>query len=850
MEKSNSVRRISGNNLHVPVRRISVTSYYKRNGVCARRRKSSVTSMKSVSKSYSSPNNYPLGYGFRGLFLMAVVSYYSRAFYPIDENNGVNTIFPNKPNADSIFGTLESFGLITFNGTKITVDAFRWISISVDQLVVLSVAAALTVRYLFFDDKAEAFRTVSEESTTTTTTTVNTVYLDSGISTGAITAQTIAGNSIGAPAYTSSANSTISTSTPVPTPSQRRRKMPVNAKEIEILLNRNNLCAEKNNVNDYHDTCSSPDSGISKSRPSSGSVTPITFSIGDHSESDDEGDSEDSGLVMKTENAETQTMLENLKISQKEEMDGRWTGPPRPLEECINLLHSDVGVKQLSDEEVINLVNAKHIPAYQLEKAVQDLERGVAIRRKLSCMQKDIKGATPDIPYKNYDYTMVQGACCENVIGYIPIPVGIAGPLKMDGKLHYVPMATTEGCLVASTNRGCRAFMQTGVRTRVVHEGMSRAPVVRFPSAMRAAEAMLWLGESENFEEVKQSFDASSRFARLIKIHPRIAGRYLFIRFVAKTGDAMGMNMISKGTEVALQVLQNHFHDMEILALSGNVCTDKKPSAINWLEGRGKSVVSEAIVPANIVENVLKTTTAALVELNIAKNLVGSAAAGSIGGFNAHAANIVTAIYIACGQDPAQNVCSSNCMTIMEPSGEDGRDLFISCTMPSIECGTIGGGTILPPQAACLEMLGVKGANADNPGENARTFARIVSAAVLAGELSLMSALAAGHLVKSHLKHNRSATLLSAIALEQQAANLKITSESIQEPQSRSSKTSSEKVVQSIKSKLTPVSSSTILKPENTLNTKGEAIKRSPSSKSSPVITTMEFLSVPDCKQT
>lgn len=264
-------------------------------------------------------------------------------------------------------------------------------------------------------------------------------------------------------------------------------------------------------------------------------------------------------------------------------------------------------------------------------------------------MQKDVKGPNPDIPYKHYDYTLVQGACCENVIGYIPVPVGIAGPLNMDGSNYYIPMATTEGCLVASTNRGCRALTQ-GVRARVVNEGMSRAPVVRFPSATQAAEAMLWLGEPENFEEMKQCFDGSSRFARLVKIHPRIAGRYLFIRFVAKTGDAMGMNMISKGTEVALQALLNHFHDMEILALSGNVCTDKKPAAINWLEGRGKSVVSEAIVPANIVETVLKTTTSALVELNIAKNLIGSAAAGSIGGFNAHAANIVTAVYIACGQ--------------------------------------------------------------------------------------------------------------------------------------------------------------------------------------------------------
>ena len=131
--------------------------------------------------------------------------------------------------------------------------------------------------------------------------------------------------------------------------------------------------------------------------------------------------------------------------------------------------------------------------------------------------------------------------------------------------------------------------------------------------------------------------------------------------------------------------------------------------------------------------------------------------AGSIGGFNAHAANTVTAIYIATGQDPAQNICSSNCLTLMEPAGEDGRDLYISCTMPSIEVGTIGGGTVLPPQAACLEMLGVRGACHANPGDNACTLARIVCSTVVASELSLMSALAAGHLVKSHLKHNRSA---------------------------------------------------------------------------------------------
>lgn len=253
------------------------------------------------------------------------------------------------------------------------------------------------------------------------------------------------------------------------------------------------------------------------------------------------------------------------------------------------------------------------------------------------------------LPYQHYDYSLVMGACCENVVGYIPIPVGVAGPFKVDDALFHIPMATTEGCLIASTNRGCRALVN-GVRTRVFAEGMSRAPVVRFPSSVQASDAKLWLDKKENFQKIKESFDSSSRFARLEAVQCRIAGRLLYIRFVAKTGDAMGMNMISKGTEIALHTLHENHPEMEVMSLSGNVCTDKKPAAINWLEGRGKSVVAEAIVPAHIVENVLKTTVEALVELNMAKNLVGSAMAGSIGGFNAHAANIVTAIYIATGQ--------------------------------------------------------------------------------------------------------------------------------------------------------------------------------------------------------
>ena len=156
----------------------------------------------------------------------------------------------------------------------------------------------------------------------------------------------------------------------------------------------------------------------------------------------------------------------------------------------------------------------------------------------------------------------------------------------------------------------------------------------------------------------------------------------------------------------------------------------------------------------------LKTSVKALVELNISKNLVGSAMAGSLGGYNAHSANVVSAIFIACGQDPAQVVGSSNCITLMEACGPSGEDLYITCTMPSLEVGTVGGGTILPAQSACLRMMGVEGPDLDCSGGHSRLLARLICGAVLAGELSLMSALAAGHLVKSHLRHNRSSVSL------------------------------------------------------------------------------------------
>ncbi|PKS08296.1 hypothetical protein jhhlp_005240 [Lomentospora prolificans] len=344
----------------------------------------------------------------------------------------------------------------------------------------------------------------------------------------------------------------------------------------------------------------------------------------------------------------------------------------RPVAELEELIQQD-RVPEMSDEEVVLMAMRGRIAGYALEKKLKDFTRAVKIRRSIISRTKVTSALTgflerSKLPYDQYNWERVFGACCENVIGYMPLPVGVAGPLVVDGQSYFIPMATTEGVLVASASRGCKAINAGGgAVTVLVGDGMTRGPCVSFETLERAGAAKIWLDSEAGQAVMKKAFNSTSNYARLQTMKTALAGTNLYIRFKTTTGDAMGMNMISKGVEHALDVMKNEgFEDMLIVSVSGNYCIDKKPAALNWIDGRGKSVVAEAIIPGDVVKSVLKSDVDTLVELNVNKNLIGSAMAASVGGFNAHAANMVAAIFLATGQDPAQVVESANCITIMK----------------------------------------------------------------------------------------------------------------------------------------------------------------------------------------
>lgn len=335
----------------------------------------------------------------------------------------------------------------------------------------------------------------------------------------------------------------------------------------------------------------------------------------------------------------------------------------------------------------------------------------------------------------------------ENMIGAIQVPLGVAGPLRIKGEYargdYYIPLATTEGALVASADRGSSVITASGgANVRIFKDEMTRAPVFRTKDIIGAKRLADWV--DENFVMLKQKAQSTTRFGELLSINAFTAGRNVFLRFSYDTKDAMGMNMVTIATDAAVDLILSE-NDVELVALSGNMCSDKKPAAINAILGRGKTVSADVFLVNETITDILKTTPEKMAEVNYRKNLLGSARAGSLG-FNAHAANIAAAMFIACGQDAAHVVEASNAITTMELTDEG---LYCSVTLPSLNVGTVGGGTRIATQLECLDMMGVAGAG-DPPGTNAKKFAEIIAAAVLAGEISLVGALSARHLARAH----------------------------------------------------------------------------------------------------
>ena len=335
----------------------------------------------------------------------------------------------------------------------------------------------------------------------------------------------------------------------------------------------------------------------------------------------------------------------------------------------------------------------------------------------------------------------------ENLLGAVQVPMGVAGPLPIDGGAvsgeRYLPLATTEGALVASVNRGCGVIRAAGgASARVLKSRMTRAPVFRVAGVGEAERVVEWVRNHR--ETLREAAESTTSHGELVDVTPYVVGDSVFLRFGYDTKDAMGMNMATIATQAASEVVERET-PAALVALSGNLCTDKKPAAINAVEGRGRSVVADVEIPAAVVEERLHAPPAAIAEVNTRKNHLGSAKASSFG-FNAQAANVVAAAFLATGQDAAQVVEGANAITSVEVRK---RALYASVSLASLEVGTVGGGTTLPTQSEALSVLGV-GGGGDPPGANADALAEVIAAGALAGELSLLGALASSNLASAH----------------------------------------------------------------------------------------------------
>lgn len=336
------------------------------------------------------------------------------------------------------------------------------------------------------------------------------------------------------------------------------------------------------------------------------------------------------------------------------------------------------------------------------------------------------------------------GRNIENYVGNLRVPVGAVGPLRINGLFaqgdHYVPLATTEAALVASYGRGARLISAAGgCAAAVLAEGVHRAPGFAFRNLADAGQFVLWVMNAE--DQLRAAAEATTRHGRLVDIAAHIEGDHVYLICTYTTGDASGQNMVTIATEALCREIEAHCPIKPLYwFVETNLSGDKKASAISFTAVRGRKVVAEILLPAPLVEAALHTTTKRMHDY-WRMSALGGVMSGSIG-IQGHYANGLAALYLATGQDVACVAESAVGVTRFELRDDDA--LYASVTLPNVIVGTVGGGTGLPTQSAGLSILGLKGEG------KARALAEVCAALCLAGELSIIGALAAGHFARAH----------------------------------------------------------------------------------------------------
>lgn len=368
--------------------------------------------------------------------------------------------------------------------------------------------------------------------------------------------------------------------------------------------------------------------------------------------------------------------------------------------------------------------------------------------KNLQQRQRMITEVYTDLPHLFSDQNLPQTVGkknCENWVGGISIPVGIAGPITINFNNqidnYYIPLATTEGALVASVSRGAKALAsgkaKDSVKVIVKKQGMSRAPVFECGSGEQAFQVFEFV--KNNIKQIIEVAEKTSNHLQYLNHQGWVRGKYLYLRFNFDTDQAMGMNMVTIATQAIATFIESKLPFVKLIALSSNVCTDKKDNVINSLLGRGYYAQAEAVISKKVLKEVLKIDSKKIIKIHIQKNLVGSNLAGSFSQ-NAHVANILAGLYLATGQDVAHIVDGSK--AFLSLSGE-GEDLYVSLTMPNLNMGIVGGGTYLPSQKEARELIGLGEIETDK-------LVAVTVVACLAGELSLLASLGENTLAKAH----------------------------------------------------------------------------------------------------